>query len=139
MVAVVGVDAQLVDNIKGVLAPVFDVHKGVVQRRTVVAGKGIDFAQGLGGGENVRADDFVKQAGELGIGEADAVEGIEFLAEVLFQRGAIGDVLAVFVFEFLERADEAVFDAVLSEERGRGLVWRVVAFRVSGHGGQLKR
>ena len=40
VVAVVGVDAELVDDLEGVLAPVLDVDERVVQRRAVVAGEG---------------------------------------------------------------------------------------------------
>ena len=54
VVAVVGVDAQLVDDLEVVLAPVLDVHQRVVQRRAVVAGEGVDAAQGLGSGVDIR-------------------------------------------------------------------------------------
>lgn len=59
VVAVVGVDADLVDDLEGVLTPVLEVDEGVVQRRAVVAGEGVDLLQGLGGGEDIRADNFV--------------------------------------------------------------------------------
>jgi hypothetical protein len=59
VVAVVGVDADLVDDLEGVLTPVFEVDEGVVQRRAVVAGEGVDLLQGLGGGEDIQADNFV--------------------------------------------------------------------------------
>ena len=59
VVAVVGVDADLVDDLEGVLTPVLEVDEGVVQRRAVVAGEGVDLPQGLGGGEDIRADNFV--------------------------------------------------------------------------------
>ena len=85
MVAVVGVDAELVDDLEGVLAPVLDVDQGVVERGAVIAGEGAYFPQGLGGGEDIGADDFIEQPGELAIGEADAVQGLEFFPEVLFQ------------------------------------------------------
>ena len=45
-VAVVGVNAKLVDHLIVVFAPVFEVHERVVQRRTVVAGEAVDAAQG---------------------------------------------------------------------------------------------
>ena len=93
----------------------------------------------LGGGEDIGRDDLVEQAGELAIGEVDAVEGLELLAEVLLQRGAVADVGAVFVLEALELADEAVFDAVFSDDRGRGIVGLVVVVRGNGHGGQLNK
>jgi hypothetical protein len=75
VVAVVRVDAELVDDLEVVFAPVLDVDQGVVQRRAVVAGEAVDAAQGLGSGEDIRRDDLIQQAGELGIGEADAVQG----------------------------------------------------------------
>jgi hypothetical protein len=59
-----------------------DVDQGVVQRRAVVAGEAVALAEGAGG-EDIRRDDLVEQAGEFGVGEADAVEGLELLAEVL--------------------------------------------------------
>ena len=40
VVAVVGVDAELADDLEGVLAPVGDVDQRVVERRAVVAGEG---------------------------------------------------------------------------------------------------
>lgn len=83
--AVVGVDAELVDDLEGVFAPVSDVDQGVVQRGAVVAGEGIAVAQGAGGGEDIGGDDFVEQAGELTIGEVDAIEGLELFAEVALQ------------------------------------------------------
>ena len=85
VVAVVGVDAELVDDLEGVFAPVLDVDQGVVQRRAVVAGEAVALAEGAGGGEDIRGDDFLKKALELAIRQADAVEGLEFLAEVLLQ------------------------------------------------------
>ena len=120
VVTVVGVDAQLVDDLEVVLAPVFDVHQRVVQRRAVVAGEGVDAAQGLGSGVHVRCDDFIQQPGELGFGQPDAVEGFELLAEVLFQCGAVPDVGPVFVLEaVLELANEAVFDVLFFHAFGR--------------------
>jgi len=61
-------------------------------------------------------DDFLHEAGELGIGEVDAVEGFEFLPEVFFQRGAVADVRAVFVLQALELADETGFEMLLPED-----------------------
>ena len=116
MVAVVGVDAELVDDLEGVFAPVLDVDQGVVQRRTVFAGEGVDAAHGAGGGEDIGGDDFVQQAGELAIGEVNAVQGLELLAEVALQGSAVSDVGAVFVFEVLKFADEAVFHLLFSDD-----------------------
>ena len=101
---------------KSFCAPVLEVHEGVVQRRAVIAGEAVDATQGLRRGEDIRGDDLIQQPGELGIREADTVEGFELLAEALFQRGAVGDVAAVFVFQTLEGADEAVFDGVFPDD-----------------------
>lgn len=78
-------------------------------------------AQDLRRGEDIRRDDFIQQPGELGIREADAVQGLEFLAEVGFEGGAVVDVPEVFVFELLERTDKAVFDVVLADHAAPGL------------------
>ena len=98
LVAVVGVDAELVDHLEGVFAPVLDVDQGVVQRRAIVAGEIVDRAEGAGGGEDVRRDDLLQKALEFAFGEADAVEGLEFFAEILLQGGAVSNVGTVLVF-----------------------------------------
>ena len=67
VVAVVRVDAELIDDLERVLAPVFDVDQRVVQRRAIVAGEGVDTAHGLGRHKDIRRDDFVQQTGELGM------------------------------------------------------------------------
>ena len=61
-----------------------------------------------------------EQVGELAVGEADAVEGLEFLAEVLLQRGAVGDVLAVVVSEAEQIPDEGGLDGVFPDN---GTLW----------------
>ncbi len=83
VVAVVRVDAELVDDLEGVFAPVLDVDQGVVQRRAVIAGEGIDLAKDLGGGEDIGRDDLVEQSGKLGIGQMHSVKRLELFAEVL--------------------------------------------------------
>jgi hypothetical protein len=117
VVAVVGVDAQLVDDLEAVLAPVLDVHQGVVQRCAVVPSEGIDAAQGLGSGKDIRGDDFIQEPGELSFGQLDSVEGFKLLAEVFFQASAIADVCAIFVLQVLKLANEAVFDVLLFDDR----------------------
>ena len=101
---------------KGVLAPVFDVDQGVVQRRAIVARKGIDTAQGAGGGKHVGGDDIAQQTGKFAIRQVDAVEGFKLLTKIALQRGAVSDVGTVFVFEALKFADEAVFDLLLFDD-----------------------
>ena len=99
MVAVVRVDSELVDDLEVVFAPVLEVHEGVVQRRAIIACKRIDATQGLGRGKHIRRDDFVQQAGEFGIGELDAVKCLEFLSEVLFERGTVSNIGTICEFE----------------------------------------
>jgi hypothetical protein len=53
MVAVVGVDAELADDLEAVLAPILDVDERVVERRAVVAGEAVNRAEGLGGAEDI--------------------------------------------------------------------------------------
>jgi hypothetical protein len=84
VVAIVRVDAELVDDLKVVFAPVLEVHQRVVQGGAVIAGKAIDGAQRLRCRENIRRDDLVQEAGELRIGEAHPVQRLELLAKVLF-------------------------------------------------------
>ncbi len=67
LMAVVGVDAELVDDLERVFAPVFNVDQGVVQRRTIIAGEGIPLAEEFGGGEDIWGDDFVKKTLKLAI------------------------------------------------------------------------
>jgi hypothetical protein len=57
VVAVVGADAELVDHLEAVLAPVLDVDQRVVERRAVVALEAVALAQVAGGSEHVRGDD----------------------------------------------------------------------------------
>jgi hypothetical protein len=66
--AVVGVDAELADDLERVLAPVVGVDEGVVQRSAIVAGEAVDAAEGLGGSEDVGGDDLAQQTLELGVG-----------------------------------------------------------------------
>ena len=84
VVAVVRVDAELVDDLEVVFAPVLEVHEGVVQRRAVVATETVDAAQGLRRGEDIRHDDFIQEAGELGVSKTNTVPSLELLSEVLF-------------------------------------------------------
>ncbi len=110
MVAVVGVDAELVDDFEGIFTPVLDVDQSVVQRCSIVAGEAIALAEGAGGGEDVRMDDLFEEAREFAFGQGDAVQGFEFLAEVLFQSGAVTDVGAVLVFKGEELLDKLLLE-----------------------------
>ena len=68
MVAVVCINAKLVDDFKVVFAPVLDIDQGEFQRGTVFAGEFAFFAQCLCGGEYISGDDLIAQAGEFGVG-----------------------------------------------------------------------
>ena len=113
VVAVVGVDSKLVDDFKGVLAPVLDVDQGVVQRRAIVTREAVDLAECARGGENIGRDDLVAEALELAVSEPDAVEGLELLAEVAFERGAVFDVIAIDVLQIDKPRDEGLFELAL--------------------------
>ena len=99
MVAVVRVDAELVDDLEGVFAPVLDVDQGVVQRRAVIAGEAVDCCGGfLAAVKTSGVTISSSRRANSRIGEVDAVEGLELFPEVLLQRGAVGDVPAISYF-----------------------------------------
>ena len=98
------------DDLEVVLAPVADVHQGVVQRRAVVALEAADVAQRLGGFVDVGRDDAVEQALEFAVGELDAIERLELPAEIGLERCTIADVGAVGVFEVAQLGDQIEFD-----------------------------
>lgn len=106
MVAVVGIDPKLVDDLEVVLAPVFEVHQSVIQRRAVLAPKGIDAAQQLRSLEDVMRDDFIEEAIELAVRQLDAVQRFEFFAEILFERNAVLDVRTINVLQPFELFDQ---------------------------------
>ena len=60
--------------------------------------------------EHVGRDDFFQQAMELGIGQADPIQGLELLAEVELHRRAVADVGPQGVFEFVQLFDQFLFD-----------------------------
>ena len=62
VVAVICVYAELVDNFKGVLAPVLDIDQCVEERCAVVAFKAVAFAQKSGGAEHVWGNNLFQQA-----------------------------------------------------------------------------
>ncbi len=82
----------------------------IVQRGAVLALEGVAMAKVFGAGENIQADDLIEQAGKLVIGESDAVERLELLAEILLQCLTVVDVGAVAVFEFFQLFDQPLFD-----------------------------
>ena len=99
VMAVVRIDAELIDDFEGVLAPVLDVDEGVVKRRAVVADKRFPVPQRAGGFVDIWCDDLIEDSLELSVGEVYAVECLELLPEVRFKLGSIADVAAAYVLE----------------------------------------
>lgn len=83
--AVVGIDTELVDDFEGVFAPVLDIDQGEIQRGAIVADEAVAIAEGAGGSEDIGGDDFLEQAGKLGIGQINPIEGLKFLPKVFLQ------------------------------------------------------
>ena len=69
---------------------------------------GVD-AERVGGGEDVWGDDFIEQALEFAIRQVDPVECLEFLTEILLQRGTIANLGAVLVLQAPKFLDELFF------------------------------
>jgi hypothetical protein len=139
--AVVGVDTKLVDDLEGVFAPVLDVDEGVVERGAVVADEAVDLAEQGRGGENVGGDDLVEEALEFAVGELDAVEGLEVVAEVAFDGGSVADVGAIGVFEIGQFADQRLFELLFGHgyQLSRVLLFLTLAERFGLHGVRLRR
>lgn len=83
------------------------------------------------GGEDIGGDDLIQQAGKLRICKLAAVQFLELLAEVLLQRGAVGDVRSVGIFEAAEFFDERILDVPFTDDRTSGIrklggrsIWR---------------
>ena len=121
VVAVVGVDPELVDDLEVVFAPVADIHQCVGKRGAIVAGEVVFLAEANGIFEDVGGYEVVEQAGELGVGEADAAQCLELLAEVGIEGAAVADVGAVSVFEVAQLRDEQVLDALFIEGERPGI------------------
>ena len=133
VVAVVGVDAKLVDHLEVVFAPVADVDEGVVERRAVVAGEGVAIAQGARGGEDIRGNDLLEQALEFAIREADAVKGLELFPEIRLQRSAVANIGTVYVFETTELINKVRLNMFLPDNHTFGFQGLVVGKFGSSH------
>ena len=73
MVTVVRVDAELVDDLEDVFAPILEVHQRIIERCAVIASEGIDASKDFGGSEHIWRDDLVEQASKFAIGQLDTV------------------------------------------------------------------
>lgn len=84
MMAIVRVDAELVNHLKRVLAPVPDVDERVVERRAVVAYEAISFTKDAGSSEDVGSDDVINETSVFGVGKTNAIKRFKFLSKISF-------------------------------------------------------
>ena len=109
VMAVVRIDAKLVDDLEVVLAPVLDIDEGVVERRAVVPRERFHVAEGTCGFIHVGRDDLVQKPFELAVRELDPVQRLEPFSEIRFQRRAVTDVGAILVLEIQQLRDQVLF------------------------------
>jgi hypothetical protein len=110
VVAVVGINPRLINDLEGVFAPIRNVDQGEVQGCTVIPGEAVTFPEGAGGGENIGSDNSVQETLELAICEVDAIEFFEVLSKILFQGRPVANVRTVFVFQAAQLFDELFFE-----------------------------
>ena len=79
VMAVVRIDAELIDDFEVVLAPVLDVDEGVVERRAIGADERFPVPEGACGFVHVGCDDLIEETLELAVGECDTIQGFELL------------------------------------------------------------
>ena len=127
LVAVGGIDGELVHHLIVILAPVPQVHKAVVEGGAIVACEGLLLAQALGGGEYIGSDILLQELSEFVIREGDEIEPLEFLAEIAFECIQITDIAAVGVFHFLEFFQELLLKLCFALDH---VVCVFVGFRV---------
>ena len=77
VMAVVRIDAELIDDLEVVLTPVLDVDEGVVKRRAVVADERFPVPEGACGFVYIGSDDLIEESLELTVGEGDTIQGFE--------------------------------------------------------------
>ena len=101
--------AQLVHHLKVVLAPVLDVHKGIMQQRAVFTVESFEPAQCLRGHKHIGLHNIIPQPVKLGIRELHPVQRLKLLPEIALQGLLIADIWPVDVLEVLQLLNEAVF------------------------------
>ena len=92
MMAVIGVDAKLVDYLEGIFAPLPDVDQGVKECLTIVPIKAVALTQMTGSGENIRSNNLIQQSGKLCIRQMHTIQRFELFTKVLLQPGTVADV-----------------------------------------------
>ena len=114
VMAVAGVDAELVDHLKAVFAPLPDVDQGVKQWLAIVALEAVALPQMPCSSKNVRGNDQIQQPGKLGIRQMNPIERFELFAKVLLQCVTVTNIFPILVFEILQFIDQALFALVFS-------------------------
>src|SRR5690625_4233625 len=92
------IDAQLVDDLEGVLAPVPQVDELVVKRSAVFSLEGVASAQSFRVCEHVRGYNRVKKPFEFAICEVDPIKSLELLAKISLQGVAVAEIVAAKIF-----------------------------------------
>jgi len=97
------IDAKLVDDFKGVFAPVERIYQSEGKRRAVIPFQGLRLAKGAGRLINIAADDHVHESGEFGFGKVNPIQRFKVGTEVLFQRCAVMNVRSIGVLEIIRQ------------------------------------
>ncbi len=126
--AVICIDAELIDDLESVFAPVLDVDEGVVERCTVIADKGFAAPEGTGGFVNVRCDNFVEESLKLAVRKCDPVQGFELFPKVCLKRGSITDVRAIVILKVPQLGDEGLFKIAFGFSHRHRRVHRIFIF-----------
>ncbi len=67
VMAVLRIDAQLIDHLKGIFAPVLDIDQSIVERGAIFTLEAVALAQDFGGSKHIRTDDLITQPDKFGI------------------------------------------------------------------------
>ena len=94
-----GVDRELVNHLKLILAPVAGIDEWIVDSGTIVASESLLLAQVFRNGKDIWRDILLKQFAELIVGKSDIVEALELLAEILLERIQVADIATIGVFQ----------------------------------------
>ncbi len=142
VVAVVGIDAELVNDLEVVFAPVADIDERVGKRGAVVASKVVFLAEDPAGSKYVGGNQLTQKTLKLGIRKVDAIEGLEFPAKVELKGGTITDIGAIGVLEVAQFLDELILEILLPENKR---LWNWVrvcgvrgSFNGAAHNGHLQ-
>jgi hypothetical protein len=99
MSTVVSINAELIDDLECVLAPVFDVDESVIEGRAVVSDKRFAVPKGACCLVYIRRDDLLEEPSKFAVGKSNTIQGFEFFPEVCFKRSSIPNVGTMFILE----------------------------------------